>query len=85
MNTQPHMIPAEDPETGVITADLLAYVHPASDDAVRLVMNAEEGGLDGRSEFVWLRLSNGDLILGVFPKGDTYFAVEDDAAYPASA
>jgi hypothetical protein len=30
---------------------------------------------DGRSDFVWLRLPNGDLILGVWPQGDTYLTV----------
>ena len=27
---------------------------------------------DGRSGWKWFRLANGDLILGVFPRGETY-------------
>lgn len=27
---------------------------------------------DGRSPWCWVRLSNGDLILGLFPQGETY-------------
>lgn len=61
---------------------LLASVHPASQAAVETVLKAPEGTEDGRSEYCWLRLANGDLMLGVFPRGDTYFAVEEDAQYP---
>ena len=50
--------------------------------ALKAVLAAPEETMDGRSEYVWLRLTNGDLILGVFPRGDTYFEVEKDAQYP---
>lgn len=63
----------------------IAYIHKASPKAVKTVLAAAEGDTDGRSEYVWLRLPNGDPILGVFPRGDTYFAVEDDAAFPWAA
>lgn len=63
----------------------LAAVHPASDEAVNLVMNAPVGDDDGRSPWVWVRLANGDLVLGVFPCGETYFAVEADAHFPGEA
>lgn len=33
----------------------------------------------GRSDWVWITLPNGDLILGVFPYGSTYEAVKRDA------
>lgn len=56
-------------------------IHPASEDAVKTVLDAPTTGDDGRSEWVWVRLPNGDLVLGVFPQGDTYFSVEDDAHY----
>jgi hypothetical protein len=52
-----------------------AIFFEAGDDAVAKVLERPVHE-DGRSEFVWLRLSNGDLILGVFPCGDTYFEVE---------
>lgn len=61
----------------------LAWVHPASALSVEHVL-AQPDTLDGRSPWVWLRLPNGDLILGVFPRGDTYFSVEGDAEYPYS-
>ena len=53
----------------------------ASQELVDLVMSKETGGMDGRSEWRWFRLPNGDLILGVFPQGDTYFAVEGEASF----
>ncbi len=61
-----------------------AWIHPASLESVAHVMAQPETD-DGRSEFVWVRLPCGDLILGVFPRGDTYFAVEIDAAYPGDS
>lgn len=60
----------------------LAHIHPASEASVQLVLAADEQSDDGRSQFVWLRLPNGDLMLGVFPQGDTYLECEEDAAYP---
>lgn len=60
----------------------LAFVHPASKQSIKKVLNAEQGDDDGRSEYCWLRLPNGDLMLGVFPRGDTYLAVEEDAVFP---
>ena len=59
-------------------ANLLAVVHPAKQEDVDTVLNAPLND-DGRSEWQWFRLPNGDLILGVFPCGDTYFAVADKA------
>ena len=60
----------------------LAYVHAAKQDVVDMVLRQPENTEDGRSNWVWIRLSNGDLILGVYPCGDTYFACEQDAQYP---
>lgn len=57
------------------------HIHPAGQAAVDTVLNAGTGGHDGRSPWMWLRLPNGDLFLGVFPQGDTYWAVEQDAVY----
>jgi len=69
---------AELDEDGHPTGRSLGYVFPAGNEAVRTVLAADEMSIDGRSNWVWLRLSNGDLILGVFPQGDTYFATEAD-------
>ena len=54
---------------------------PASQALVDMVLSAPEGDPDGRSEWRWFRLANGDLILGVFPCGDTYFEVEHEASF----
>lgn len=60
--------------------DELNHVHvkPASEEAIKHVLATDENDSDGRSQFVWVTLPNGAKILGVFPQGDTYFAVEDD-------
>lgn len=79
--TKPHVIPDAD-ENGNILDRPLALVHPASPASVIAVLSAVTGDPDGRSEYCWVRLANGDLILGVFPCGDTYFSVEKDAQYP---
>jgi len=82
---QPHAIVdevySEDGSASIARATL-AYVHPASAESVRNVVNADPTSPDGRSQWVWLRLANGDLILGMFPQGDTYIDCELDAAYP---
>jgi hypothetical protein len=74
---KPHITYDDNDETLV-----LARVHPASKASVDLVLNSPLEGQDGRSDWCWIRLPNGDLFLGVFPQGDTYFAVEEDAQYP---
>lgn len=81
--TKPHRI-IEDLEVGkdYHANFTLATVHPAKAEVVDFVLSQPPGTADGRSEYVWVRLQNGDLILGVFPRGDTYFAVEEDARYP---
>lgn len=69
-------------ETGADTGVHLAWIQPASAESVRTVLTADENSGDGRSNWVWVRLRNGDLILGVFPQGDTYFATERDHSTP---
>jgi hypothetical protein len=54
------------------------HVKPASAESVVTVLDADPQSPDGRSNWVWLRLPNGDLVLGLFPQGDTYFATELD-------
>lgn len=61
---------AGDADTGVC--------READQRAVDYVLAQSTSSMDGRSEWLWLRLPNGDLVLGVFPQGDTYFATEWD-------
>lgn len=60
----------------------LLHRHPASKAIANMVINTEQVTLDGRSEWLWIRLSNGDLILGCYPQGETYMACEEDAQMP---
>ena len=53
-------------------------IQDATPEAVALVLAADETSNDGRSQWVWVRLPSGDLVLGVYPQGDTYFATEDN-------
>lgn len=56
----------------VPNGDTIAWAMDASPDAVDYVLTREVGDNDGRSQWVWLRLANGDLMLGTFPRGETY-------------
>lgn len=38
---------------------------------------AQPVDLDGRSDWKWVRLTDGSLILGVYPCGDTYIEMSD--------
>lgn len=76
---QPHFVYDDDVPDRVI-----ASVHPASLDVVRKVLDANVHSPDGRSPWMWVRLPNGDLILGVYPQGDTYCDCEEDAQYPTN-
>jgi hypothetical protein len=60
------------------STDHLAYVYPASEQAVARVLNASPESSNGRSEWVFMRLADGTLILGVFPQGDTYTELEKE-------
>lgn len=70
-----HTYDGEDPSR------IIASIHPASAASIALVAKASENSLDGRSQWVWVRLPNGDLILGVYPQGDTYLRCEEDAQW----
>ncbi len=70
-------------ETFQLTGGTIATVVPVKRPAVvTKIINASEQGEDGRSPWVWVRLASGDLILGVFPQGDTYFATESETERP---
>lgn len=53
-------------------------IKPASQKSIDIIMKSDETSMDGRSNWLWLRLPDGDLIFGCYPEGDTYFATEDD-------
>lgn len=57
-----------------------AWQKPASEEAVSAILGANPELVDGftRSEFLWIRLVNGDLILGVYPQDEAYFAFEGE-------
>src|SRR6185503_12334228 len=76
----PHIIYGQDPETGDDTTTPIAYVAPADPAAAQKVLDATTEGNDGRSEWVWVRLQDGTLILGTFPRGDTYLEASDGDA-----
>ncbi|MGE5510373.1 MAG: hypothetical protein ACM31O_03865 [Bacteroidota bacterium] len=82
MKLQAHEIYDVDDDTGAVRDRVIARVHPASDSSVMEVLRADQDSEDGRSQWMWLRLSDGTLMLGIFPQGDTYFACETDARYP---
>lgn len=58
----------------------IAWFEPASDAAVAALTAADPDLEDGftRSEWLWVRLANGDLILGFFPQDEGYFAHESE-------
>jgi hypothetical protein len=62
----------------VMDTGRLAEAWPASAEAiVRVIMaNADEQDGFTRSEWLWIRIANGDLILGLFPQDDMYFDIE---------
>ncbi len=57
------------------------YADPAVAAAV-LRQRPTENGNDDRSPWVWVRLANGDLLLGTFPRGSTYEMTEKDKNRP---
>ena len=77
MRLDPHEIRL-DPDEG----ENVVTVFPASQESVNTVLAAGEDDPEGRSQWMWVRLGNGDLILGVYPQGETYFATEKDAVGP---
>lgn len=64
-------------DSGADTEQLLAHVEPAKDEDVRCVLACDEYDFNGRSNWVWVRLQNGELILGCYPQGDTYTKFEN--------
>jgi hypothetical protein len=58
----------------------LAQLSPMTREQVDFMLtrpvDAELGDMDGRSEWLWVRFPNGDLMCGFFPHGDSYFEHE---------
>lgn len=64
-------------ESGANTTIEIGYHTKAKQKDVNFVL-AQPINLDGRSEWRWIRLQNGTLILGCFPCGDTYIEISDN-------
>lgn len=45
---------------------------PASAEAAAAIIAADPASMDGRSNWLWFTLPNGDVIFGCLPEGDTY-------------
>jgi len=55
------------------------WQEPAPQEAVDYILKQPiqcKGNNDGRSKWMWIRLPDGDLVLAVYPQGDTYFSTE---------
>ena len=61
---------------------LLAELSPMTREQVDFMLTRpiDDGtvacGMDDRSEWLWVRFPNGDLMCGFFPHGDSYFEHE---------
>lgn len=82
MKLKEHDVIQDDDDAFAARPRHLAAIAPASKEMVELVLAADEQSHNGRSQFVWVRLANGDLLLGVYPQGETYFETENDANRP---
>lgn len=58
----------------------IAHVWPVYNADTAPSLLKEAVGDDTRSSWNWLRLANGDLMIGVFPCGDTYVELSDGPA-----
>lgn len=65
-------------EDATLCPDNIVYVEPASKKAAKMVVKADEETGDGRSEWFWMRMPSGDLLLCTYPQGETYEATEWD-------
>lgn len=53
-----------------------------ADPRIAAAVIAAPIGNDGRSEWKWIRLPNGSLVLATYPEGDTYELTEVDRNRP---
>lgn len=70
-------IPVDDAECSAMAEHKVMARHKPADPADVVAVLTAITDDDGRSEPVWLRLWDGTLILGVFPRGDTYMQMSD--------
>lgn len=63
----------------IVTDDdnIIATAYCASQDKAEMVIR-QPVGPDGRSEWSWFILANGDVILGCFPRGNTFEQISDE-------
>lgn len=61
------------------TGNEIAWATAANPAHVADILSAPTDTNNGRSNWVWVRLSNGDLLLAVFPQGETYLKYADVA------
>lgn len=59
--------------------DAPVWLGDAKPDDVLTVLTADDVDEHGRSQWLWVRFPNGDLMLATFPQGATYEAVSDTA------
>jgi hypothetical protein len=72
-----HTLYIDDDDEG---GQFLAQVKPASEQAVEQMLDVPQG--HGRSNWVWVRLQNGDLLLGFFPQQEMYVDCTDRLGAP---
>jgi hypothetical protein len=68
-------------ENGFVTNTICATSALANPEIANKIIALPVGD-DLRSEWYWFRLASGDLILGCYPHGDTYFMSEADPNRP---
>ena len=56
-------------------------IKPASKKYIKIMKKAEIGTDNGKSDWLWITLPNGDLIFGCFPQGDTCEIVSQGDAF----
>ncbi len=64
-------------ENGSYTDFVLATNIDAKREDVDFLLSQPVDNWDGRSDWRWVRLQNGDLMLAVFPCGETYFYIAE--------
>lgn len=62
---------------GNATGNQIGWQTEARKEDVEYVLAQPTDGDDGRSEWRWLRLKDGTLMLICFPQGETYMRVSD--------
>jgi hypothetical protein len=66
------------PDNYPADGSVLVQYYPATERGIATMLAANPDDEDGRSEWLWIRLANGDLIFGCFPQAGTYFELEED-------